>query len=139
MQTAATATIPELDQQGLRRFGFVTGAIVAVLFGLALPLVLRHPWPVWPWVLLALLAALGLAAPALLRPVYRTWMRFGHAMGRVTTPLILALAFFLVISPLGLLRRLLRRDPIERGFDRSAASYRISSVRREARSLERPF
>ena len=139
MHAGATAAIPELDRRGLRRFALVTGGMVAALFGLLMPLLLRHPWPIWPWVLFGVLAALGMTVPAALRPVYRAWMRFGLAMGRITTPLILALVFFLVISPLGLLRRLFLRDSIARGFDRCAASYRVSSHSREAKSLERPF
>ena len=52
--------IPELDRKGLREFGFVTGGIVAVLFGLFFPWLLGRTIPVWPWVLCAVLIIIGL-------------------------------------------------------------------------------
>jgi hypothetical protein len=65
--------------------------------------------------LLAIAAVLLLAAavaPALLRPVYRGWMRFGEALAWVKTRIILTLVFFLVVTPIGLLMRLFGRSPI---------------------------
>ena len=67
--TAGNVTIPELDKAGLRKFGFTTGAIVAVLFGLVLPYLFDLAWPRWPWVIAVVLFAWGAIAPATLRPV----------------------------------------------------------------------
>ena len=63
--------IPEVDAAGLRQFAFVFGGIVAVLFGLLLPWLLDHGWPVWPWALAGGMALWGLVAPRSPRPVYR--------------------------------------------------------------------
>ena len=63
-----------------------------------------------------------------LRPVYRGWMRFGLLLSRVTTPLILGIVFFLVITPIGLVRRLNAATTRWRGsFDATAGSYRVPS------------
>ena len=43
------SAIPELDRRGLRSFGLTTGLMVAALFGLALPWLLEHQVPIWPW------------------------------------------------------------------------------------------
>jgi hypothetical protein len=73
----------------------------------------------WVWVtLLAIAAVLLLAAavaPALLRPVYRVWMRVGEALGWINTRILLTLVFFLVVAPIGLVMRLLGRSPIATG------------------------
>lgn len=70
----------------------------------------------WVWVtLLAIAAVLLLAAavaPALLRPVYRVWMRIGEALGWINTRILLTLVFFLVVAPIGLVMRLFGRSPI---------------------------
>jgi hypothetical protein len=58
------------------------------------------------------LALLGLAIPGRLGPVYRVWMRGAHAISRVTTPLFLGIVYLLVITPSGLLMRLLGRNPM---------------------------
>ncbi len=130
--------IPELDHQGLRRFGLATGAIVVVLFGLFFPWLLDRAWPLWPWIILAVLGGLAVVAPLALEPVYRGWMRFGLLASRITTPLILGIIFFLLISPIALFRRALGFNDMRRPFDEGVASYRIQS-RSEPGSLERPF
>jgi hypothetical protein len=131
--------IPELDRKGLRRFGLVTGAIVAGLFGVLVPFLLSAKAPVWPWVLAGVLGAWALLAPQTLRPLYRAWMRLGLLIGRVTTPLILGLVFVGLFLPMGLVMRLAGRDPMRRRFDPSATSYRVPAHTRTRESLERPF
>jgi len=130
--------IPELDRKGLREFALVTSGIVVGLFGLLLPWLFDFGWPLWPWILAAVLVTLGLAAPMSLRPVYKIWMRFGLILSKVTTPIIMALVFFLVITPIGLIRRRLSADPMARNFH-DGASYRVSSEGMPPKNLERPF
>jgi len=132
-------TIPELDREGLRRFGLTTGTIAAVLFGLLAPWLLARPWPLWPWVVFGVLSVFALLVPNALNPVYKMWMRFGLLMSRVMTPLIMGLAFFLVISPVALIRRLAGRDSLRRHFDRGAVTYRIRRPPPSPRHFERPF
>ena len=131
--------IKALDRNGLREFGIVTGAIVAVLFGLLLPWLLGTRIPLWPWVLAGILVAWALVAPGSLGPVYRVWMRFGLLIGSVTTPLILGIVFFLLIMPMGLVMRAFGHDPLSRALDEEAASYRVPSQKTDAESIERPF
>ncbi len=130
--------IPELDRAGLREFALVTGSVIAGLFGLFLPWVFDFVWPVWPWILAAILITAGLAAPMALRPVYKVWMLFGLQLSKITTPIIMALVFFLVITPTGLIRRLLSKDSIARKFD-DGESYRVPSKKSPAKNMERPF
>jgi hypothetical protein len=133
------SAVPELDRRGLRSFGFTTGAIVSALFGLALPWLLEHRVPIWPWAVAATLMGLAAAAPTLLRPVYRAWMTFGLAMGRVTTPLLLGIMFVFVVTPIARVRALFGTDRMARRFAPGVRSYRIASRRATASDLERPF
>jgi hypothetical protein len=103
---SAAQKIPDLDRPGLRDFALVTGAIISGLFGILMPWFFDFAWPMWPWVLAGILIILGLTVPMALQPVYKIWMRFGLALNKVTTPVILGLVFFLVITPTGLIRRL---------------------------------
>jgi hypothetical protein len=55
------------------------------------------------------------------------------------TPLILALLFFLVVTPVGLARRWLAGDPMPKRRDGSAETYRVPSNKRNPEDLNRPF
>jgi len=54
-----------------------------------------------------LLIAAGLAVPAHLGPVQRAWMGLAHVISKITTPIFMGVVFFVVITPIGLLRRVL--------------------------------
>ncbi len=136
---SAQHTIPELDRKGLRDFGLVTGGIIAVLFGLFFPWLSERPSPRWPFVLLLVLGGLGLAAPLALKPVYHWWMRFGLLMSKITTPIIMGLVFYGVITPMGLVRRLLGKDSLARRLKPQDQSYRIKSEATPPQRLEKPF
>jgi len=131
--------IPDLDRKGLRSFGLTTGTIVAGLFGLVLPWLLGHSLPLWPWVLCGVLVMWACLAPVSLRPVYRVWMRFGLLMSRITTPIILSIVFFLVITPVALIRGWLGKDSMSRRLDEKMTTYRVKSRKASAENLERPF
>ncbi len=134
--------ILQLDRKGLREFGLVTGGIVAGLFGVFFPWLFDRPlaaWPAWPWIVFAVLGCWGLIAPMSLQPVYHGWMRFGLLLSRVTTPLIMGLVFYLVITPFGLLARLFgSKDAMARKFE-DLASYRVESQKAPVKNLEKPY
>jgi len=131
--------IPELDRKGLRDFGLTTGAAVVVIFGLFFPWMLELDWPVWPWVIAAPLWLLALICPLWLRRIYRAWMRFGLLASRVMTPLVLGIVFFVMISPMAMIRRLMGKDPMQRALDPNQNSYRVQSAKSPKEKLEKPF
>ena len=136
---AIAHNIPEPDRKGLREFGLTTGVAVVVIFGLFFPWILELDWPVWPWVIAAPLWLLALVYPLWLRRIYRAWMRFGLLASRVMTPLVLGIVFFVMISPMAMIRRLMGKDPMQRALDPNQKSYRVQSVKSPREKLERPF
>ncbi len=59
----------------------------------------------------AFLAA-GTLVPDRVGCVYAAWMAVGRGLSRMTTPIVLAILYFLVVTPIGLLLRLVGRDPL---------------------------
>ncbi len=59
----------------------------------------------------------------MLAPLNRLWTRFGMLLHRIVNPVVLGVLFFLVITPVGLLRRLVSRDPLTLRLDKTRASY----------------
>jgi hypothetical protein len=134
-----TIKIPELDAKSLRNFGLSTGAIIAGIFGLLLPWVFDHGFPRWPWILFSVLAAWALIAPKSLQPIYQAWMRLGLLISKVTTPIVLGVIFFAVVTPFGLIRRMFGGDPMARESDEQASTYRLPSEHRPKENLENPY
>lgn len=94
-----------------RRFGFTLGAALLVLAALASwrgHIVTRAVFGVFG----IALAAAATLAPAMLESVERQWMRLSRAISRVTTPVFLAVVYFLVLTPMGVLRRLVGGNPL---------------------------
>jgi hypothetical protein len=70
-----------------------------------------------------LIALASIVAPSAVRPVHRGWMFVGHTLGRVTTPVEMAVLFFVVMVPIRALLAIFRRDPLDQRFDRTARTY----------------
>ncbi len=56
----------------------------------------------------------GLLIPTWLGPVYRAWMGLALMISKVTTPVFLGIVYFLVITPTGLVMRMIGRNPLRR-------------------------
>lgn len=54
----------------------------------------------------------GLVIPGRLGPVWHGWMAMAHAISRVTTPIFLGIVFYLVLTPIGVLRRITGGNPV---------------------------
>ena len=134
-----THGIPAAGPRELRQFGITTGVIVVALFAGFFPWLLERPIPAWPLVMGGVLIVWGLLLPASLGPVYRGWMKFGTVMSRITTPVLMTAIFVVVIVPVALVLRLLKKDPMRRKFDRDASSYRVAGGGAETGSLDKPY
>jgi hypothetical protein len=99
----------------------------------------RLPVPAWEMVL-CLLAVLAVAAalrPRWFRGYYRFSARLGFALSQMAGYAVLALLFFLVVTPLGLVLRMLGKDPLRLRRPARAATY-WTEVRQKS-SLEQLF
>jgi hypothetical protein len=115
----------------LRKFGLTVGGAFAVF---ALVSWWRgHEIP--PRVLgtfALLLLVPGVLTPTVLAPVQRVWMRGATALGYVNTRIILTLLYFVVITPVGFVRRLFG-DPLDRGLRNDKPT---SWIRREPEPVD---
>ncbi len=97
-----------------RTFGLGLAVLLVVfaLFGLWRADFALTPLRIVLLALAACGAGLAFLAPRLLRWPYRGFQAFGRVMGAITTRLVLAVVFFVVLTPMALVQRLLRRDPL---------------------------
>ena len=115
------------SRKALRSFGVVVGGVIVLLGGVAAwrAHAFDAPWALGLWTVGGVLMLLGLVAPPVLRWPHRVWMAVAVVLGFVMTRVILTLVYFLVVTPIGLVMRTLRRDPLHRRPDPQLESYWI--------------
>ena len=124
----------------LRQFGWIFGAITAIVFGLLIPWLLDQSLAWWPWWVALLVWLQAFFMPTSLRALYTLWMLFGAAAGFVNTRIIMLLMYTLLFVPAGMVMRLLGRDALARKLTPDAlASYRVPSTVRQRDHFERPY
>ena len=128
----------DISRMTLRQFGLMVGGAF-LLIGLW-PFVWRQEavriWAVVPG---SLLAVAGLIMPDVLKHAYQGWMWVGHMMGWVNTRIILGVLFYGVVTPMGLVMKLTGRDPMRRGYEPDAQTYRVIRQPRPASHMKNMF
>lgn len=114
----------QIEVKQLRSFGLTVGGVF--LFIGLWPLVWRGEgvrlWAVIPAVALI---PLGLILPGVLAPLYKGWMAVGHVLGWINTRIILGVLYYGLVVPMGLVMKLLGRDPMRRAWVPGMDSYRV--------------
>jgi Saxitoxin biosynthesis operon protein SxtJ len=110
-----------------RAFGCTVGSIVVAIgatktfvAGAVLPTALLI------FVVGAVLMLLGIVAPSRLSTLNKTWLKMGTAIAKLVNPIVLALLFFLVVTPMALVMRIAGKKPLRLAPDRAASSYWIN-------------
>jgi len=123
-----------------REFGLLVGGIFVLLSSWWL---YRGKFTVLAEVLLplgALLVLLGLFWPRALVLPNKAWMLLAEGLSFVTTRLILGLVFFLVVTPIGIVKRMMGWDPLgRRGARRESYWQPYSERQRDPRHYEKMY
>ena len=64
----------------------------------------------WSIIVSLIFLVLGLLDSKILTPLNKIWFKFGMLLGRVISPFIMGIIFFLVVTPIGLIMRILGKD-----------------------------
>jgi hypothetical protein len=96
---------------------FVIVAVLPLFSGAALR------W--WSLSIAMAFAAVAFVFPRALAPLNRAWTRFGLLLHKIVSPIVLGFLFYVVVTPLGLLMRLLGKDPLRLRWDKQTSTYWI--------------
>ena len=100
-----------------RSFGIV---FFIVFLPIALyPLTYSGEIRIWSVIISAIFLFLGLLNSKILSPVNKLWFKFGIFLGKIISPLIMGIIFFLVVTPIGLMMRLLGKDLLNLKYNKS--------------------
>lgn len=121
----------EVEIGSPRSFGVVFVVVFSAIA--AWPLLSGGAIRLWSAGIAALLLFLALIAPQVLSPLNRLWFRFGELLGRIVTPIIMAVLFFIVFLPIGLLLRVMGKDLLRLKLEPDAKTYWISRDSEESK------
>ena len=100
-----------------RSFGIVF-FIVFLLIALY-PLSYSGELRVWSTIISLIFLVLGLLNSKILTPLNKLWFNFGIFLGKLISPLIMGIIFFLVVAPIGLMMRLLGKDILNLKYNKN--------------------
>ena len=98
-----------------RSFGivfFVVFLIIALY-----PLINDGNIRLWSLIVSLAFLALGLLNSKFLSPLNKIWFKFGLFLGKIISPIVMGIIFFLVVTPTGLIMKLLRKDLLNLKFN----------------------
>ena len=99
-----------------RSFGIVF-FVVFLLIALY-PLLKESDLRIWSLLISFIFLALGLLNSNLLTPLNKLWFKFGLFLGKIISPLIMGFIFFAVVTPIGILMRILGKDLLNLKFNK---------------------
>ena len=106
-----------------RNFGLVF--FIVFLIVSLWPLTYGEPIRIWLVIISMVFLILGLMNSKLLTPLNKLWFKFGMILGAIVTPIVMGLIFFLVVTPIGLIMRVMGKDLLNKKYDKKKKTYWI--------------
>jgi hypothetical protein len=101
-----------------RSFGIVF-FIVFLLIAIY-PLVNQGEIRVWSILISLLFLILGIINSKILTPLNKVWFKFGIFLGKIISPIIMGVIFFLVVTPIAFLMRMLKKDLLNLKYNKNS-------------------
>ena len=98
-----------------RSFGIVFFVVFLIIA--TYPLINGDELKLWSLIISIVFLFLGLVNSKILNPLNKLWFKFGIFLGKIISPLVMGIIFFLVVTPIGLLMRLLNKDLLNLKFN----------------------
>ena len=84
------------------------------------PLINQENIRIWSLIISLIFLILGLLNSKILNPLNKLWFKFGIILGRIISPIIMGIIFFFVVTPIGLLMKLLKKDLLNLKFNKTS-------------------
>jgi len=86
-----------------------------------LPLLSSNEIRIWSLIISLIFLILGLLKSTLLTPLNKIWFKFGIFLGRIISPFVMSVIFFLVVTPIGILMRIIKKDLLNLKYNKSSS------------------
>ena len=91
-----------------RNFGIVFSIVFLIIA--IWPILNQNEIRIWSIIISLIFLILGLSNSKILSPLNKLWFKIGIYLGKIISPLIMGIIFFLLVTPTGLIMRLLGKD-----------------------------
>ena len=109
-----------------RGFGLIFSAVF-VIIGLY-PVLQSQDIRLWAFIIAFIFLFFGIFLPKVLIVPNKLWVKFGILLGAIVSPIIMGIIFFLVVTPTGIIMRLLGKDLLRQKLNKSKKSYWIKNI-----------
>ncbi len=72
---------------------------------------------------------LGLINSRLLTPLNKIWIKFGELLGTIIAPIVMGVVYFIILTPISLILRILRKDLLNLKFSNKVKSYWVKRIK----------
>jgi hypothetical protein len=105
----------------------ITFGILFFIFFLIIglyPLISNEPIRIWSFIVSMVFLIITIIKPNLFTFLNKLWIKFGILLGKIISPIVMGLVFFFVVTPVGILVKILKKDIM--GLKRGKTSYWIN-------------
>ena len=121
----------QIPNKKLREFGLVFALFFPLFIGFVIPNFYGHNLRLWTlWVGLIFLT-LGLWKPKTLYLPYKLWINLGYILGYINSKIIFSLIFYFLVTPIGLLMKFFKYDPLKLKLNNKNKSYKVYNEKNE--------
>ena len=100
-----------------RSFGILFCIVFAIIT--FWPIISGNQLRLWSLPISIIFLVLGLLNSKLLNPLNKVWVKFGELLGRIIAPVVMAIIYFIIVTPIGLFMRLIGKDLLNIKFSKS--------------------
>jgi len=107
----------KIKRSSNKSFGIVF-FIVFIIIGFW-PLLNNETFRLWSIIIAFIFLILGLVNSKLLTPLNILWFKFGLFLGKIVSPLVMGIIFFFVVTPIGFLMKILKKDLLNLKYNKN--------------------
>lgn len=111
------------SERELRWFGLMAGVFFVILGAIFYRRFSNAGVAYSVWSFALIVPVVYYAVPAIRKPFYLGWLYAAYPIGWTVSHLILLITYYLALTPIGIMMRLLGHDPLQRKLDRKADTY----------------
>ena len=107
------------EKSSNRSFGIIF--FIVFLLISVWPIMDGQAFRVWSLVISLIFLILGILNSKILTPLNLAWIKFGEILGRFIAPVVMAVIYFLIVTPIGLFMRIIGKDLLNIKFSQNSS------------------